>query len=61
MISKDKQKITSIFHMVLMKRLLMRQLTETSAMLSDIREMLEHPEISNIATPRSEGSVSRVT
>lgn len=58
MISKDKQKITSIFHMFLMKRLLARQLTETSATLRDIREMLEHPETSNIATPRSEGSVS---
>lgn len=61
MTSKDKQKITRIFHVVLMKRLLMRKLTETSAILRDIRETLEHPEISNIATPRSEGSVSRVT
>ena len=58
---KDKQKIPGIFQMVLMKRLLMRTITEISARLRDIRQMLQQPGTSNITTPRTEENFSTVT
>lgn len=59
LILKDKQKMPRIFQMILMERLLRRPLNRDFSKGQRLREMSEHPETSNITTPRTEGTSGR--